>query len=298
MWCPEDYYSWDYVLDHLVVTSSQILSLVALGGELSIKGIDEDELKHTVEYYLEDNGLADSKREAELIVTITACYLMSRFLEEYPPVLASLDGSKITVNEVFFEHKDQLTLCHYSWPPNRDPQFFNFFKYQRDGVFEPRDIFERFAFIDPRFGEFGVKNGTRHFLINGVGCEEKEAEKLIETASKLAGHIVCWRDVPDEEDLRNFLSYLEVDDTFTMALDKTFGLATEDSPPQEKRPKGRPSKQQAASREYWRCFPQGHNKSGKTWKEALRSVNDKLDVPVEITTLKRSLRKGGQKQQK
>lgn len=293
MWCPEDYYSWDSVLEFWIATSGEILSLVALGGEAPANDIEEFQPRPTAEFYLKRSRIVDSHREAEMIVAITACYLMCKFLEEYPPVLASLDGNKIIADNVFFEHKDQLALCQYKWPPNQDIQFSGFFKYQRNGIFEPKDIYQRFAFIDPKSGEFRLKNGARHFLFNVACCGAEETEKLLETASKLRGRVVCWSNFPDEEELRNFLSHLEVDDTFAMALDRAFGIAIEDNPPEEKRPVGRPDKKQAASREYWRCFPQGHKKSGKTWKEVLRTVNMTLDEPVEITTLKRALRMGG-----
>lgn len=298
MWCPKDWYSWSYVISYLTEASRKILSLVDAENIPSEQDGELAQVLHAAEFKLKSMGIADDRENVELRVAITTCFLLSKFLEDFPPVLASLRSDTVDVDRVFFEHRDQLDYCTFAWPLEDDSQFRFFFEFAKAGVFKASNIFDRFAFIDPHTGEICVKNGSKDFLMGYVVDSDTQADKIIEMAHKLSGYIVCWPDVPDEREFRNFLSYLEVNDTFTAALDKGFGIATEDAQPQEKRPIGRPSKRQAASQEYWNHFPEGHDKAGKTWKEALRSVNTTIDVPVEITTLKRAVRMGGQKQQK
>lgn len=300
MWCPQDYYSWNYVVNHLLETSREILSLVAVGGEPPEQGDGKHFLIHTAEFYLKSRGIAGDYKDAELSVTITACFLLCKFLEDYPPTLANLHGNKITVNPVLFEHKDQLDYCVYAWPLEEDTQYCKFYEFAKAGVFYPSNIFDRFVFIDPYSGDIRLKNGAKNFLKGYVTDDDSETEKIFDLVRHLSGYVVCWPDVPDEAEFRNFLSYLEVDETFEKALNYSFGPAAEadvEAQP-ERRPVGRPSKKGVARRAYWALFPGGHEESGKVWKEVHKAVEQSIDMTIDITTLKRAVREGGQKRQK
>lgn len=301
MWCPKGYYSWNTVLNRLFETTEEVLSLVALGGEPRTQVNGKLRLIHSVEFYLKSQGFASSEEDADLNTAITTCFLLSKFLEDYPPILASLEGQFIKVDTVFFEHRDQLHLCPYGWPLKSQSEYAQFFEFTENGTFEPLMIFDRFAFIDATAGEICVKNGSQRFLTNFTHHTEESATKLMDLAKRLTGFVVCWEDVPDEVEFRNFLSYLEVDDTFIRALDHAFGPATEAEKPvskESKRPIGRPLKKDLARRAYWSMFPDGHEKAGKVWKEAHQAVDDALDITIDITTLKRAVRDGRQKGQK
>lgn len=301
MWCPKGYYSWNSVLSQLFETSEEVLSLVALGGEPITETNLGYRLVRTAESYLTSRGFASSHEEAKLNVAITTCFLMAKFLEDYPPVLAGLDRQIITVEGVFLEHRDQLHLCHYEWPLKSQSEFARFFEYVERGAFEPLAIFDRFAFIDAATGELRLKNGAQRFLNGYTAYTDESATRLIDLAKRLTGFVVCWEEFPDEAEFRNFLSYLEVDDTFIHALDYAFGPATESQKPAEEpanRPRGRPSKKGIARNAYWACFPEGHECIGKSWKEVLQAVEATVDVSIDITTLKRAVREGGQKGQK
>jgi hypothetical protein len=300
MWCPKDYHSWNAVLNSLFEATEEVLSRVALGGEPRTLVNGKPRLIHSVEFYLRSRGFASSEEEAELNTAITTCFLLSNFLQDYPPTLASLVGQFITVDSIFFEHKDQLHLCSYGWPLKSQTEYASFFEFAENGTFEPPMIFDRFAFIDTTTGEICVKNGSQRFLTNFTHHSEESAAKLIDLATQLAGFVVCWEDVPNEAEFRNFLSYLEVNDTFIRALDDAFGPATEAEKPminESKRPIGRPSKKGSARRAYWSLFPDGHEKAGKVWKEVHQAVDDALGYTVDITTLKRAVREGRQKGQ-
>lgn len=298
MWWPKGYYSWNTVMIRLFDTSEEVLSLVALGGEPPEQHDGKRMLIHTAEFYLHSRGFASSIEDAELISSITACFLLSKFLEDYPPTLASLGGQFITIDSVFFEHRDQLHLCPYGWPLKSQSEYAQFFEYAENGTFEPLKIFDRFAFIDAITGEICVKNGSHRFLNNFTDYTDEEAVKLMNLARRLNGFVVCWEDLPDEAEFRNFLSYLEVNDTFIRALDYAFGPATEAKEPlieKSKRPIGRPSKKDSARDAYWTLFPEGHESTGKAWKEAHQAVEDECGIFMDITTLKRAVREDGQK---
>jgi len=298
MWCPDGYFSWNTVLMRLFQTTEEVLSLVALGGTPRTKVNDKPQLIHTVEYYLRSQGFASSDEEAELNTALTTCFLMSKFLEDYPPKLANLTGQFITLEGVFFEHRDQLHNCQFGWPLRSQPEFSKFFDYVENGNFEPLSIFDRFAFIDSMTGELRLKNGAQLFLDNQTGYRPEDTAGMIEIVKKLKGFVICWETLPDESEFRNFLSYLEVDDTFKLALDHAFGPAGEpNEPPPDapKRPIGRPSKRGLASRAYWELFPLGHERAGLAWKAAHLSVEEAVGFNIDITTLKRAVRRGGQK---
>ena len=115
MWCPEGYNSWLQVFSELGHASDQILSLVCLGGEPPMMINGEPKLVYSAEYYLVKNGFADSYSEASLITGITSVFLMSRFCGDYPPVVANLDGNRISPDWPLFSHIDQFECCCY--PP-------------------------------------------------------------------------------------------------------------------------------------------------------------------------------------
>ena len=291
MWCPQGYHSWNSVLDHLIRTSEDVLSLVVTQGEPPptdpiVRAI------HTAEYYLQHYGFAASYEEAELHVTLTACFLMAHFLEEYPPLLAGLNGQMITLESTFLEHRDQLQLCNYGWPLKSQREFADFFRLGESGIFQPKTVFDRFAFIDAVSGEFRVKNGAEQFLNGHTVFSEEEIQRLIDQAKTLSGFVICWEDLPNDSEFRNFLSYLEVDDAFTRPLDQAYGPASEARKPEAtpKRPVGRPSKQSFARDAYWSCFPNGHESERKSWKEAHLAVEAVLEVKIDLATLKRAIR--------
>lgn len=300
MWCPKGYHSWNVVLNHLIETSQEVLSLVAQGGEPPSTPNPSYQLEHTPTHYRRSQGFSSSYEDAEMNVAITACFLLAHFLEDYPPFLAGLNGQLITVDSVFLEHRDQLHLCPYGWPVKSQSEFSRFFEYVENGDFEPMAIFDRFAFVDATTGEFRLKNGSEQFLNGYTPFFEQDATRLIDLAKQLTGFVICWEDLPDESEFRNFLSYLEVDETFTRALDHRFGPATEAKKPEVTTPKrsvGRPSKQAIARSAYWAHFPDGHESAGKTWKEAHLAIESDSEVRVDITTLKRAVRNTGQKGQ-
>lgn len=56
-----------------------------------------------------------------------------------------------------------------------------------------------------------------------------------------------------------------------------------------KRGRGRPSQRETVVRVYCSAFPSGHQREGKTWKEALQMVNKHLTSPIAEDTLRRAL---------
>ncbi len=292
MWCPEGYHSWGETLGTLYAYASEILSLVAVGGEPAEQGDGKKRLIHTAEFYLERRGMAESEEEAELVIGITTSLLLTCLFEEYPPVLAHLNGSKIQVDENIFRHRDQLEHCYFNWPLREQSEFSQFFEFQKQGKFNIDSLFDRFCFIDSFTGEIINKNGSRDYLVNGWGLEEDQADSIIRLVRSLSGFVVCWRDLPNGQDLRDFLSCIEANDTFTRALDYEFGSRSAqfvtDRISRRKRI-GRPSMRSEVAKIYRTKFPDGHAAQGKTWKVALAEVNAALKSPVSEDTLKRAV---------
>jgi hypothetical protein len=289
MWCPEGYNSWLQVFSELGHASDQILSLVCLGGEPPMMINGEPKLVYSAEYYLVKNGFADSYSEASLITGITSVFLMSRFCGDYPPVVANLDGNRISPDWPLFSHIDQFECCCYGWPLKAESQFQSFFTFHKQNGFDTRALLDRFAFVDPDKGMLKHKNGARKHLENGLGFESVTARGFEQLADSLKDYVICWPDFPEDEEYRDFLGYLEIDDIFSKALNAQFGLICDFKPSSSKRPIGRPSKRDNAARVYFSHFPDGHALSGKSWKEALAVVNHELGVPISEATLKRAV---------
>lgn len=289
MWCPEGYNSWLQVFSELGHASDQILSLVCLGGEPTNVINGEKKLTHSVQYYLVKNGFAESDSEATLISGITAVFLMVRFCEDYPPVVANLDGTRISPDWPLFSHIDQFEGCHYAWPMKSDTQFQAFFNFHKETGFDTRALLDRFAFVDPDTGMVKNKNGARRHLENGLGFESVTARGFEQLADSLQQCVICWPGFPEDEEYRDFLAHLEIDDVFSRALDFEFGSIGNLKPSSSKRPIGRPSKRDDAARIYFSHFPDGHAVTGKSWKEALAVVNRDLRVPISEATLKRAV---------
>lgn len=293
MWCPEGYYSWDEVLGHLHEYASEILSLVAVGGEPEENGQGEKRLYHTAEFYLKARGLTESEEEAELVIGLTTALLLVYFFEEYPPALAHLNGSKVRVDERIFCHKDQLENCRFFWPLTEQTEYSGFFTLQRAGKFDINSLFGRFCFIDDVTGEIVNKNGSKEYLLNGLGLDDDEADAIIRLVRRLSGFVVCWPRLPDGEELRDFLSIIEANETFTIALNYEFGKPSDTTlrsqKPSKIRRVGRPSKRAEVAAIYKQSFPDGHGALGISWKEALAVVNGELSFPVSEDTLKRAV---------
>lgn len=295
MWCPEGYYSWLQVFSELSHASDQILSLVCLGGEPRTPVNGEARLRHSAEYYLVKAGFATSYSEANLITGITSVFLLSRFCGDFPPVVAQLDGNRISPDWPLFSHIDQLEVCRYVWPLKSDTQFEALFTFHNENGFDTRSLLNRFAFVDPDTGQIKPKNGSKAHLENGLGFESVTARGYEKLADSLRDYVVCWPAFPEEGEYRRFLGYLEVDETFTRALNFEFGSITDFKPYAKKRAVGRPSKRDDAARAYYFHFPDGHTAGGKSWKEALAVVNRALEAPISEYTLKRAVGGAGQK---
>lgn len=223
MWCPEGHLSWNGVINNLLRTAEEIVSLVCVGGEPNFGANGKYQLAHTVEFYLEKRGFAESHQEAEMIVALVAIFLLVNFLEEYPPVLSNIAGNRITGEWPLFCHKDQIEVCYLDWPLKDDAQFESFFRYVAEGNFGPNDLFDRFAFIEGATGKISLKNGSNHHLINGLGYPDAVAQYYCGVAKQLSGYFVFWPSFPEGQKYREFLGCIEVNETFTKALDLAYG---------------------------------------------------------------------------
>ena len=289
MWSPHDHFSWNDVIDVLFENTQEVLALVAIGGKPTEIRDGCARLNHTTEFYLKSRSFADDYEEGRLIIALTVCFLLSRFMEEFPPTLAGLNGERVSVETELFQHKDELSWCVYGWPLKDDMQFYKIFEFAKSGVLKPSTIFERFLFINGDSGEIGVQNGAANHLIGRDGAENLRAKKVLEIAKKLTGYVVCWPDMPDQQEMRRFFRNIEVDDTFSVALDYHFDNMKRNEDAGDKRPAGRPSRRAEAARIYRSAFPEGHDKAGKSWKEALSIVNSALRGPISEDTLKRAV---------
>ncbi|MCC5987292.1 MAG: hypothetical protein JJT95_06390 [Pararhodobacter sp.] len=147
------------------------------------------------------------------------------------------------------------------------------FEKQRCVYFTGTDIF-RFLDIDSGLIRPGFNDETSD--------QEEIKVSYIKSSSRLmenfAGWAICFSasDVP--KTAPEFLTLAGFGET-TQALDTMA----------HKRRRGRPSQRETAARNYYLEFPSGHEREGKTWKEALRTVNKSLSREISEDTLKRAV---------
>jgi hypothetical protein len=299
MWCPEGYVSWNLVLNSLFETTEKVLSQVCMTTSAVKEHHEKTTLTnaHTTEFYLIGAGYAENYDEARLIVCITVAFLLVNFMDKFPPVLAEIHGSKVHADETILGHRDNLEECYYKWPLKDDAQVSMFFEYARQGGFKSEGLLTRFAFIDVDTGEIRNKNGGKHYLINGIGLDDQEANATLSFVSRVSGFVVCWPAFPDDQEYRRFLDCITWDETILNAVNEVFGPTSRSSEADTTKKIGRPSMRSKVAALYNELFPQGHEASGKTWKDALRQVNSRLTRPISEDTLKRSVRIGLQNPQ-
>lgn len=257
MWCPEGYYSWNNALSDLGNCTENLLALVSQGGKPKTLVNGTPKLMFTAEHYLIAAGLAENYAEAGLTIGIVETWLMVNYLEFFPPTLASLDGKRITVGDVFFSHRDQLEGCMFSWPIKEASEFLEFYKLQKLNGFSRWSLLDRFNFIDATTGLVRAKNGTAFYLENGIGIPIESLATVMDIAASLKNFSVCWESAPDKTEMREFLNCLEVDDTFTIALDYMLGEMPAEPKQDPLRKSGRPTVRPIAAAEFLEAYPRG-----------------------------------------
>lgn len=290
MWCPEGCSSWKSVFDNLRETSDQVLKLVALGQKASKDRSDKLSSLQATSCLIE-GGFADNYREAELIVSITATYLMVNLLEYFPPVISNVAGNRLTLDLSVYSHKDQFESCVFSWPIKDDSQFHMFFEYAKVGNFDSEVLYSRFSFIDHETGKLNVKNGAESYLINGLGLSDELAAKYCDFVRSLDDYYVFWSEVPDEEEYRDLLGCIEVNDDFKRAINALFGdqttsLASHSIPGKI----GRPKLRDEIAIAYFSMFPAGHVAQELTWKTVALRLSASMGRTVTVATIRRGLR--------
>ncbi len=291
MWCPEGYVSWNDVVNEVFELAEKILCEVSASKSLVAyeDGPTTPRHIHSASYYLIRGGFAEDYAEADFIVGLTATYLLSHFLEHFPPLLANIAGPIIQASPEVFLHKDRLDLCTYSWPIRSDPQFQALFTYAKEGRISTKTLLDRFAFIDPISGQICRKNGDINFLANFTSMDEMDAYRLAEFVRNVSESVVCWPAFPDSNDIRDFLDGLGWDEKISAKLNDVLGGETDSPTTGEKLMRGRPDKKAAAAKVYFDIFPDGHEACGKTWKQALQEVESRLGRSVSEVTLKRGV---------
>ena len=233
--------------------------------------------------------------EANLIIGITSVFLLARFLDEYPPILASLSGSKVTPHWTLLSHRDQLEYCSYKWPLTADSQFRSLFEFQKSKKFNVHTLADRFAFIDFDSGSVRVKNGSKTHLTETHGLNPHDADKIIELVRKLEGFVLCWPSVPSTKEYREFLKWIEPNEDFEKAIDFFIDPTSDLNAPLPKKAHGRPRQRDELGAAYLKLFPNGHKVEAKTWKEARIEVENFLGRQVNDDTLKRGAEEALQK---
>jgi hypothetical protein len=290
MFAPDGCHSWKTILENLRETSGQILKLVALEHSAT-KTESKDSTRVVAELCLINEGFADNYREAELVISIVTVFLMVNLLEYFPPVVANVAGNRLTLDWPAYSHKDQFECCSFQWPIKTDPQFQALFEYSQKGAFNSDELLDRFCFIDPETGKLVVKNGAEFHLINGLGLSDEFAKKYQDFINTLSGYYLFWSEVPDEEEYRELLSCLEVNDDFTKALNTIFGTLGSPAEIQSENGKvGRPKLRGEIAHAYSTMFPSGHVVQGLTWKVVALRLSETMGRTVTVATIRRGLR--------
>lgn len=246
---------------------------------------------HLCESLMVKAGQAKSLKEARMAVSLTTLFLLTNLLEQSPPILANIAGSRLLPDVPILAHKDQIELCVFHWPLTEDAQFLGFFSAMDSEGLDPEWVFARFPFIDPLNGAIRRSNGDHEFLINGLGYDEDDATRLLETVDTLKGYFIFWDELPEGRDLRDFLSCIEANAAFSAALDALFGQRTPEAASESYGPNkiGRPKQRTNAAQTYLALFPEGHDVQGLTWQKVANRVSQAMGRRVSAETIKRGI---------
>lgn len=125
-----------------------------------------------------------------------------------------------------------------------------------------------------------VDNDTWHISIpdaEAIRTYKKHPYLKIEPAAKILQPLNGWALCVRESDAEGIRQYIE-------------DLYCWDSLEESTNRGGRPRKREIAATAYQELFPEGHETHGKSWKEALRDVNEVTGGSYSIDTLRRGLR--------
>jgi hypothetical protein len=285
MWSPVGYVSWRDATAGLADIVARILHRAIILKHPNLDGDTDYISRWSAEVVLVRSGLSKTKEEASLTLGISTAWIVTNFLYHFPPVAVNLTGDKVDLASFFFEHIDQLDLCRFAWPLDKASEYRSFYDHHRENGFSAGDLFERFAFLNFETGSLKVRNGTRHFLIEGAGLEEGQADEAIALVRKLRDFVLCWPENIDKADFRSFLEIMEVSDEIAAAINEMYGRsATEDS--SSKAGPGRPSKVAAVQAFIAQLPPQ--EAAGMTHKQLARLMMERVGMDASPKTIARA----------
>lgn len=251
MWCPEGQYTFTAAARDFDVYVGELLQRFAMRTypqKIAEIGALKPRGAHAV---LVASGACADYREARLTQALTVALVLSEFMEHFPPRLIAADGPPIAVEEIFFEHMDELHFCCFDFPLKADATFRSFFEYMKGG-FGPDQVFDRFAFVDVATGGIKLKNGTKRYLMRNCGAPEGDAVRIMEIAKSFKGRIICWPEPPDNEVLRQTFNCLARNELLSAELDRLFGKLPSHS--DGERQGGRPSLTSVVAEQYQATF--------------------------------------------
>jgi hypothetical protein len=288
MWTPAGYLTWNAAFSRFRQLTEEVLERVC-GSPESANG--RLRYVHTAEYYIKNSGFAEDYEEARLVIALTATWLMSNFMDDFPPVAVSIEGRELNLDWIYFTHRDQLELCYFQWPLSECPEFKSLFDLTKRHGLKAESIYDRFPFINSETGMLRTRNGARQHLVNGLGLSEVSADQALVVASSVRDFQLCWKETMDNASLRTFCEAIEVDDNFRSALDELLGPAKAPtdggSEAEGYRTFGRPRKIEEARDAISSCFPDGT--SGSSHKQIRRVIIERLGLQYSERTIGRAL---------
>lgn len=299
MWCPEGYISWYEMFTEVMEVADEIAALASSGGLPAADAIGANTFISTGRFSLLNGKIVDTHYEADLAVNLFSAWLLTHFIETFPPVAADTKGNIVSLNPLLFCHRDQFEYCGLGWPMTRTTEFSSYLTHGRrdedGGTFSL--IFDRFCFIDVITGSILPRNGTREHLLNVEGYSASQASRILESAASLRDFRLCWKRLPDREDWLEFLEVVEIDERFKRATASIFRgdcaisndqeIAEFDDTAIGGRRGGRPRKRDRAALAYRELFPEGHG--SRSWKEVLRQIERTRGIRTNITSIRRGL---------
>jgi hypothetical protein len=293
MWNPLGYHSWHDTASLVESIGEKFtLEICQLTHPKEVSLIPEGALG-SASTLLVKLDLVANYQEADVANALLNCWLMTNFMEYFPPVLAGLNGAFIEVDGVFLRHREQFENCTFSWPMTRGAEFFQIAEWAREGKFRSEHLYSRFNFIDTETGYFTVRNGAFEHLVNYEGCTEEVAKTAIEFAKSLKGYVICWHELPTREEIREFLTIFEgYGQAFVQAANGLFGELSTDFQRRQSQSRsiakgigGRPSLTNEILQSLGQTYPDGLN------GHSIASVARKLGY--DRKTLRGALIKGG-----
>ena len=87
-------------------------------------------------------------------------FVVASIMLDFDTLLCSPDGTVLRAPEGLLLHMDRLDWCGWQYPPRSNAEFHGYYKALDEGTFLPRNIADRYCFMDGFSGVVALKNNS------------------------------------------------------------------------------------------------------------------------------------------